>query len=437
MVNKERVIKKLHLIAPKWPDNSLWGQIFFRFPFLSLTMLAGLTGDDWAITIIDENTQRIDFDVLPDLVGVSLMTPLAPRGYAIADEYRKRNIPVVLGGIHPTMMPDEAAMHADAVVTGEAESTWAKVLADATAGGLKSRYDADGFHPLAGMQTPRRDLLNPKSYFFTNTVQTTRGCPFDCEFCSVTAFYGRTYRTRPVQDIISEIEQMGGSHLFFVDDNIVGKPDFAKDLFKALKPLKKKWFSQASLSIVKDPSLLKLARESGCGGLFVGFESLSQETLKSYGKSVNRTGEYRDAINCLHDHGIGIQGSFIFGADQDDTTVFSDVLRFVEKTHIEAAIFSVLTPFPGTEIFTDFKRKQRLLHTNWDLYDMNHVVFKPKKMTPTQLQDGLNWSYQKLYGYPSIVKRLFPFKRGPVFFGVQNIGFRQAWRKTQGSRVQG
>jgi radical SAM superfamily enzyme YgiQ (UPF0313 family) len=230
---------------------------------------------------------------------------------------------------------------------------------------------------------------------------------------------------------------MEGGHLFFVDDNIVGKPDFAKELFRALKPLKKKWFSQASLSIVKDPSLLRLARESGCGGLFVGFESLSQETLKSFGKSVNRVAEYQDAVNRLHDHGIGIQGSFIFGADQDDTSVFSDVLRFVEKAHIEAAIFSVLTPFPGTDIFTNFKQNHRLLHTNWEQYDMNHVVFKPKKMTPTQLQDGLNWAYQKLYGYPSIIKRLFPFKRGPIFFGVQNIGFRQAWRKTEGWRVGG
>lgn len=430
-------MKKLLLIAPKWPDNSLWGQIFFRFPFLALTMLAGLTDDDWDITIVDENTQQIDFDMIPDLVGISLMTPLATRGYAIADEYQKRNVPVVLGGIHPTMMPGEAATHADAVVTGEAETTWPQVLADARAGSLKTRYDAHGFPPLTGMQTPRRDLLNRKSYFFINTIQTTRGCPFDCEFCSVTAFYGRTYRTRPVQDVISEIEQMDGNHLFFVDDNIVGKPDFAKELFLALKPLKKRWFSQASLSIVKDPSLLKLAKESGCGGLFVGFESLSQETLKSFGKSVNRSAEYRDAVNRLHDHGIGIQGSFIFGADQDTTAVFSDVLRFVEKAHIEAAIFSVLTPFPGTDIFTDFKQNNRLLHMNWDQYDMNHVVFKPKKMTATQLQDGLNWAYQKLYGYPSIIKRLFPFKIGPIFFGVQNIGFRLAWRKSQGARVQG
>jgi radical SAM superfamily enzyme YgiQ (UPF0313 family) len=424
---------KLFLIAPKWPPNSLWGQIFFRFPFLSLTMLAGLTDESWDVTIVDENVQAVDFNIRPDLVGISIMTPLAPRGYAIADEYRKRNVPVVLGGIHPTMMPAEAGQHADAVVTGEAETIWPQVLADTAAGKLKSRYTSDGYRPLADLKIPRRDLLNRKGYFFINTIQTTRGCPFDCEFCSVTAFYGRTYRTRPVAEIIREIESMEGGHIFFVDDNIVGKPEYAKQLFRALKPLKKKWFSQASLSIVKDRSLLRLARDSGCGGLFIGFESLSQETLKSFGKSVNRAAEYRDAVKQLHDHGIGIQGSFIFGADQDDTSVFSDVLRFVEKAHIEAAIFSVLTPFPGTEIYKSFKQNDRLLHMNWERYDMNHVVFKPKKMSPAQLQEGLDWAYKKLYGYPSILRRLFPFTRGPVFFGVQNVGFRQAWRKVQGN----
>ena len=422
---------KLFLIAPKWPPNSLWGQIFFRFPFLSLTMLAGMTDASWEVTLIDENVQTIDFDDLPDLVGISMITPLAPRGYAIAAEYRKRKVPVILGGIHPTMMPAEAAEHADVVVTGEAEPIWPQVLEDFKAAKLKSRYAAHDFHPLTDLGTPRRDLLNRKGYFFINTIQTTRGCPFDCEFCSVTAFYGRTYRTRPVAEIIREVEQMDGSHIFFVDDNIVGKPTYAKELFQALKPLKKQWFSQASLSIVKDRQLLQLARESGCGGLFVGFESLSQETLKAYGKSVNRSAKYRDAVKQIHDHGIGIQGSFIFGADQDDTAVFSDVLRFVEKTHIEAAIFSVLTPFPGTEIFTTLKQAKRILHTNWELYDMNHVVFKPRRMSVVQLQDGLDWAYKRLYGYPSILKRLFPFKRGPVFFGVQNIGFKRAWAKAK------
>jgi len=403
---------KLMLIAPKWPDNSLWGQIYFRFPFLSLTMLAGLTGEGWDVTIIDENAQPLEWQSRPDLIGISIMTPLAKRGYEIADTYRKRGIPVVLGGIHPTMVPEEAGQHADAVVLGEAETVWPQVLSDVVDNCLKPRYRATGFHPLSDMVLPKRELLNQRAYFFTKTLQTTRGCPFDCEFCSVTAFYGRTYRTRPVDEIVKEIQHLGGGHIFFVDDNIIGRR-----------------FSQASLSIIKDRELLQLARKSGCGGLFIGFESLSQEALKSLGKSVNHVREYRDAIDTLHDHGIGIQGSFIFGTDHDDGSVFSDVLRFTEKAHLEAAIFSILTPFPGTQVFETMQLENRILHMNWDLYDMNHVVFRPHKMTPAQLQDGFVWAYKRLYGYPSIIKRLFPFRRGPLFFGVQNLGFRRAWKK--------
>jgi radical SAM superfamily enzyme YgiQ (UPF0313 family) len=223
---------------------------------------------------------------------------------------------------------------------------------------------------------------------------------------------------------------MGGGFVFFVDDNIVGKHAYAKELFRALVPLNVKWFSQASLSIVKDGELLDLAQRSGCKGLFIGFESLSQEALKAMGKSANRVEEYKEAIKILHNHGIGIQGSFIFGTDQDDQSVFSDILRFIEKTHIEAALFSVLTPFPGTRIQKVLSQQNRILHTDWEKYDMNHVVFRPKKMSPKQLQDGFNWAYKKLYGYRSIVKRLFPFTRSGLFYGIQNYGFRQAWKKT-------
>jgi radical SAM superfamily enzyme YgiQ (UPF0313 family) len=421
---------KLFIIAPKWPEHSLWGQIYFRFPYLALTTLAALTDDDWDISIVDENAESLDFSDLPDLAAISVMTPLAKRAYEIADGFRANGVQVVLGGIHPTMMKDEAKTHADAVVIGEAEETWPQVLSDFRRGKLKPIYKALGFYSLDGLRFPKRELLNRKAYFFVNTIQTTRGCPFDCEFCSVTSFYGRTYRVRPVEEVIREVEHMGGGFVFFVDDNIVGKPAYAKELFRALVPLHVKWFSQASLSIVRDRELLELAQRSGCKGLFIGFESLSQEALKAMGKSANRVEEYKEAIKILHNHGIGIQGSFIFGTDQDDQSVFSDVLRFIEKTHIEAALFSVLTPFPGTRIQEVLSQQNRILHADWEKYDMNHVVFKPKKMTPKQLQDGSNWAYKKLYGYQSIVKRLFPFTRNGLFYGVQNYGFRQAWKKT-------
>jgi radical SAM superfamily enzyme YgiQ (UPF0313 family) len=421
---------KLLIVAPKWPEDSLWGQIYFRFPYLALTILAALTGEEWKISIIDENVDAIDFSDLPDLVAISIMTPLAKRGYEIADAFRGKGVSVVLGGIHPTMMKDEAKTHADSVVMGEAEETWPLVLSDFKRGNLQPFYESANFCSLDKLAVPKRNLLNRKGYFFTNTVQTTRGCPFDCVFCSVTSFYGRTYRVRPVENVISEIGQMEKGFLFFVDDNIVGKPSYAKELFGALIPLKIKWFSQASLSVVKDRELLNLAQRSGCKGLFIGFESLSQENLRAMGKSTNRVSEYKDAIRMLHDHGIGIQGSFIFGMDHDDSSVFSDVIRFIEKTHLEAVLFSVLTPFPGTRIYETLQRENRIIDTDWEKYDMNHVVFRPKKMTPEELQEGFNWAYRRLYGHRSILTRLFPFNRNSLFYGVQNYGFRQAWKKT-------
>ena len=421
---------KLLLISPKWPEGSLWGQIYFRFPYLALTTLAALTSDDWEISILDENVEPVDFSVLPDLAAISIMTPLAKRGYEIADTYRGKKVPVVLGGIHPTMMKNESKAHADAVVLGEAEGVWPQVLSDFKQGDLKPFYKAPNFCNLKKLPLPRRNLLDRQAYFFVNTIQTTRGCPFDCEFCSVTSFYGRTYRVRPVEDVIDEMATLEGGFVFFVDDNIVGNPSYAKELFRALIPLNIKWFSQAALNIVKDRGLLDLAQKSGCKGLFIGFESLSQESLNAMGKSMYKVNHYKEAIKMIHDHGIGIQGSFIFGTDQDDNAVFSDVLRFVEKTHLEAVLFSALTPFPGTRIQEAMLKQNRIIHTDWDKYDMNHVVFRPHKMTPAQLQAGLNWVYKRLYGYSSIIKRLFPFKRSGLFYGVQNYGFRQAWKKT-------
>jgi len=422
---------RLLLIAPKWPEESLWGQIYFRFPYLALTTLASLTGDDWEISIVDENVESLDFSDLPDLAAISIMTPLAKRGYEIADTYREKGVPVVLGGIHPSMMKDESKAHADAVAIGEAEAVWPQILSDFKRSDLKSFYKSPDFCSLERLPIPKRDLLNRRAYFFVNTIQTTRGCPFNCSFCSVTSFYGGTYRVRPVDDVINEMGYMEKGFVFFVDDNIIGKPSYAKELFRALIPLNVKWFSQASLSIVKDRELLDMAQRSGCRGLFIGFESLSQESLNAMGKSSMRVNDFKEAINMIHDHGIGIQGSFIFGMDEDDQSIFSDVLRFIEKTHLEAVLFSILTPFPGTRIRNNLLRENRIFDTDWEKYDMNHVVFKPNKMTPGQLQDGFSWAYKRLYGYRSIVKRLFPFSRSGLFYSIQNYGFRQAWEKTR------
>jgi len=422
---------KLSLIAPKWPEKSLWSQVYFRFPYLALTTLAALTNDDWEISIIDENIEPLDFSDLPDLAAISIMTPVAKRGYEIADNYREKGVPVVVGGIHPSMMATESKAHADSVAIGEAEAIWGQMLSDFTRNDLKPFYKAPHFCKLGGLPIPKRNLLNRRAYFFVNTLQTTRGCPFDCHFCSVTSLYGHTYRVRPIDDVITEMEHMEKGFIFFIDDNIIGKPSYSKELFKALIPLHVKWFSQAPLNIAKDRELLDVAQKSGCRGLFIGFESLSQESLNAMGKSNIRVDDFKEAITIIHDHGIGIQGSFIFGTDEDDQSIFSDVLRFIEKTHLEAVLLSILTPFPGTRIRAALLRENRIFDTDWEKYDMNHVVFKPNKMTPRQLQDGFIWAYKQLYGYQSIVKRLFPFVRNGLFYGIQNYGFRQAWKKTQ------
>jgi radical SAM superfamily enzyme YgiQ (UPF0313 family) len=417
------------LIMPKWPDGSLWSKVVFRFPYLALTSLAALTPPDITVRLIDENVEDLDSQDKPDLVGISLMTPLAPRGYEIAAAFRKRGIPVVLGGIHATMMAEEAGAHADAVVVGEAERLWPQVVADARRGQLQPLYREDGHASLDHLPLPRRELLRRKAYFFVNTVQTTRGCPFDCEFCSVTQFYGHTYRLRPIAEVEREIQKLEGRFVFFVDDNLIGDRSYARELFQRLIPYRLRWASQASITIAKDAELLRLAQQSGCLGLFIGLESLSQKTLQEMGKSFNRVDSYRDRIKRIHGHGIGIQGSFIFGNDGDTPAIFEDTVRFTEETRLDAALFSILTPFPGTRLYHKMHSEGRILSHDWGRYDMNHVVFQPRGMSARELQQGFAWAYRRLYSWPSITRRLLGIRRNLQLFGPQNIGFRRAWQE--------
>jgi radical SAM superfamily enzyme YgiQ (UPF0313 family) len=421
--------RKILIIMPRWSEKSLWGVMGIKFPYLSLTTLAALTPPDIEVRIMDENVETIDFDSRPDLVGVSLLTPLAPRGYEIADQFRSRGVPVVVGGVHATMMPEEAEEHADAVVIGEGEILWPELLADFKKGELKKYYLTDRRAPLNSLPLPRRDLLRRGAYLFQNTLQTTRGCPNDCDFCSVTTFYGNTYRFRPVAEVLKEIGALKGNLIFFVDDNIIGSRTYAQELFEGLKPLKKRWVSQATLNISREEKLLTLARDSGCLGLFVGFESLSQEILNGLGKPFYRVAQYETAIRRLHDHGIGIQGSFIFGNDNDPPDVFSRVVRFCNRNRLEAVLFSLLTPFPGTRIFHQLLKENRILHFDWEKYDMNHVVFQPQGMEPEALERGFFEAYKKVYSSASLLKRLFKPGKSLFLFGPMNLSMRRAWKK--------
>ena len=422
---------KIKIIAPKWPLHSIWSRLYFKFPYLSTAVLGALTPERHEVSIEDENLRPLDFSDVPDLVCITVMTPLALRAYEIADEYRRRGAKVVMGGFHATWCPEEALTHADAVVVGEAEGVWNKVLADAEDGTLGGQYKADGRPKADVIPAARRELLDNKGYFFTNILQTTRGCPFDCKFCSVTAFYGGTYRFRPVEEIEKEVLSFtkGAGFILFVDDNIVGNPAYAKRLFSMLKQHKRKWMSQASTTIVKDPELLKLASESGCHGLFMGFESLTQENLDMMGKKMNTLQNYADVISKIHDHGIGVHGSFIFGYDHDDKSVFDKVLDFTRKVRLDAAFMPVLTPFPGTGIYRQLEDEGRIINRDWSLYDMEHVVFRPKNMTPEELQEGHDRANREFYSWGNIWKRIGTLRRSLWIFGPMNWDLRQAWNK--------
>jgi len=421
---------RLKLIIPKWPDGSIWSRFIFRFPYLSVTTIAGLTPEDIDVVIIDENVEEINFDDDVDLVGISIITPLAKRGYEIADRFRKLGVKVVVGGFHVTWMHEEALMHADSVVIGEAEGIWPAVIDDFKRNELKPIYRAYGYPSLNRIPLPRRDLLKRDSYFFINTVQTTRGCPFDCDFCSVTAFYGKTYRQRPLEDIERELKTIAGgaNFIFFVDDNITGNPRYARMLFNTLKRYPFKWLSQTSITFAEDTELLRLARESGCYGMFIGFETLTQEGLNLLNKGFNRVDRYAEMIRRIHDHGIGIQGSFIFGYEWDTRDSFDRVLEFTEKVRLDSALFTILTPYPGTRLFMRMKEEGRLLTTDWSRYDMAHVVFRPKGMSVEELEEGYMRVNRRFYSFRSILKRLLGIRRSLVVFGPMNWGFRKAWK---------
>jgi radical SAM superfamily enzyme YgiQ (UPF0313 family) len=420
---------KIVLISPEIEDSNLRFSKkearSFWFPRLSLVSLASLVPSGVDVKIIDETVENIDFDMAVDLVGISVMTYHAPRAYEISSRFRSRGIKVVLGGIHPTALPEEAIRHADSVVIGEAEETWPILLEDFKKGGLKPFYKQERLTSLENLPIQRLDLLKPGAYMTNNCVQNSRGCPHGCDFCSVTNFFGKSYRFRPVKDVIKEVESLPGDYLVFVDDNIAGNKKYARELFSALKPLKKKWGSQCSLTLANDPELLKLAAESGCGAMFVGIETLSQDNLLGVNKGFNRVSSYEELIKRFHDNGIMINAGIIFGFDNDDESVFEKTVCFLEKNRIGLVLFSILTPLPGTGFYKKVEREGRIIDRDWSHYDGRHVVFKPKLMTPDTLEDGFYWSYRQFFSYGSILKRLLPFQKDMFKIFALNLGYRR------------
>ncbi|QGP92907.1 Radical SAM superfamily protein [Neomoorella glycerini] len=419
---------KIALIAPAWHDP-LWESEKEKsiFPPLNLITLAALTPPQHEVTILDESLTDLDCDAKYDLVGISAMTALAPRAYEIADAFRKKGTRVVLGGMHPSALPEEAGGHADAVVIGEAEGSWQRLLADLEDGKLQPFYRQHERPSLEQMVNPRRDLLLRGRYLVPDTVQTTRGCPFACSFCTVSQFFGKSFRFRPVEEVIREVAGLEGEVIAFIDDNIVGHPGYARRLFSELArlPKKIKWFSQGSLNIARDEELLQLAAASGCIGLFIGFESLYPGNLKAVGKAVNRVEEYREAIKKIHDHGIAIEGAFVFGLDEDDESVFERTVKFAQDNRLEAAQFGILTPFPGTPLREALEREGRITSNDWSEYTISRVVFEPKNMSAKTLQEGFNWAWQEFYSLGSISRRLGLAKKHAAILWALNLNIRK------------
>ncbi len=375
------------------------------FPPLGLMTVAALTPPNINVSITDECLEPVDFDRDADLVGLTAMTSAAPRAYQIADHFRQRGIAVVMGGMHASALPQEALQHVDAVVIGEAEGLWPQLLEDFQKGQLQKIYRHRDFPSLEGLQTPRRDLLDLSKYWGPDSLQATRGCPYDCSFCTVSTFFGRTYRTRPIDDVIAEATELRGKPLIFVDDNIMGKPSYAEQLFERLKDLKKGFFAQASTSMLKTPQLISQAAAAGCKALFVGLETLSTENLAKIGKKVNVVERYRELINRLHDNGIAIVGAFMFGLEHDDEDVFQRTAEFAQETKIDIPQFAILTPLPGTRFYEQVEREGRIIDRDWTNYDGNHVCFRPYRLSSEKLEAGLQWIYQHCYSWSNIIKR--------------------------------
>jgi radical SAM superfamily enzyme YgiQ (UPF0313 family) len=422
---------KILFLSPGWPKGRLWGELGFKFPTLSLASLAAVTPQGWDVCFHDDAIRATDFDTDADLIALTAMTAQATRAYQLADAFRSRGKTVVMGGFHASNLPDEALQHVDSVVVGEGELAWPQLLADFQAGCLQRIYRAESLVDTTLIPPARREIFKGSGHLFTNTIQTTRGCPFDCEFCSVTAFYGRKYRKRPVEQVLAELQELrkANSFVFFVDDNIVADRRYSLPLFEGMKGMGLKWLSHAPIDFAEDQELLKAAGESGCVGMFVGFESLNQDSLAAMGKVTNKAASYKTYAQQFRDNGIGILGSFVMGCDGDTPAVFEQTLRFCEDARLEAAIFPILTPYPGTKVRQRLEAEGRIISNNWQDYDMEHVTFQPRGMTVQELQDGYDQACRSFYSWGSIYRRLFKLHRSVQVFGPMNIGFRSAIRR--------
>ena len=432
----------IKLISPHMHDETdITSGDLFNIQKVALPLLAALTPPEHQVKIVDETFVPDEIDGEYDLVGISVTTQLAARSYRLAQEYRQRGAKVVLGGVHPSVLPNEAIMHADAVVIGEAEGAWPQLVKDAQNGILQKIYRSIRPTELSTLPVPRRDLYpRPagKQYAPLSVgVETSRGCPYDCEFCSVNHVMGSSYRHRSVSQIIAEIEAIDSTNLFFVDDAIALDTMLSKKFFSEMIPLRRKWVGQGTASLAQDISLLKTLKRSGCHGLLIGFESVDIFVQKSMNKSARLKVDYSELMKRFHGEGIGIMGSFIFGFDHEEPDIFDRTIEFIESIQLDSALFRPICPYPGTRFYDRLLKENRMIEPKWWLKGLSDrlLLFHPMRIPADELVAGLDRVAKHFFSYRRIVKRFFgmnPWKRtllgSTMYFGV-NYALRKRFFK--------
>lgn len=426
-MNAQRI--KIALISPKGPLYRHRGGIWkksLRYQPLTLTTLAALVPGELPVELqlIDEGIVNVPLDLEADLIGLTVITGTAKRAYELADHFRARGITVVLGGPHVTLIPEDAAAHADAVVVGYAEDSWPQLLRDFRDGCLQPRYSQGPSLDLADRPFALRDLLPSERYLTNNVFEATRGCIHNCDFCVVPTAWGRKPYQKPVEQVVADIRQHGARKLIFVDLNLIADRGYALRLFTALTPLRVQWYGLATVLLADDLELLELAGRSGCKGLLMGLESISPQNLRQSHKGFNSPEKFARVVERLHDHGIALQGCFVFGLDHDGPDVFLKTAEFAVKARIDLPRFAIVTPFPNTGLYKRLEAEGRILTRNWELYDGQHVVFRPAKLSIEELQQGTELAWKHAYSLRSIVRRIAHSPAPwPVRLGT-NLGYR-------------
>lgn len=422
---------KIKFILPALTEaeSPFWRPIKYSlFPPLGLATLAAYLSPDDEAEIVDQHVQTLRIDDRPDVVAIQVYITNAYRAYAIADHYRSRGVFVVLGGLHVTSLPEEAAAHADAIFLGPGEESFPRFLEDYRRGNPARRYVAGG-RTLRGIPPIRRDLIDRRLYLVPNSIVVTRGCPHHCEFCYKDAFFegGRSFYVQQVDEALAEIDRLPGRHLYFLDDHLLGHRTFATDLFAGMEGMARVFQGAATVDSILEGDLIEKAATAGLRSIFIGFESLNAANLTQSNKRQNLGRDYARVIRRLHDLGIMINGSFVFGLDGDSPEVFSETVEWAIRMGITTATFHIATPYPGTAFYRKMREAGRLTTGNWDLYDTRHVVFEPQGMTPSELKAGYDRAYEDFYRWSAIARA--SLSHGSLKHQAKHFFYTSGWKK--------